>query len=181
MPFCFECGDELKGSGKILLCNSCGWSSKNIKNIDKFVKPKSCPDCGKMGKTMKQCGICREAWFCSWCHVQRKRDLKNIFDKHNALRWVFQNSAGYSSGWNCFDGYRELRLIKSFDSYEPCLECAKKLIVKLTEEVLPKIQQEENSDEKDKQKVIDNFNRRRKRIQLALGFNKDEMFKSPLD
>ena len=175
MPFCFECGDELKGTGKLLSCNSCGWSSDSIQNIGNSVKPKSCPDCGKMGKTMRQCGVCRETWFCSWCHSQRKRDLRRVFDKSNGL---------YISIAGCFTYYdyeKTLGLVKSFDAYEPCLTCANKLVIKLTEKVILEIEKNKNAFSKDKKETIEKFKLRRDEIQTSLGFNKEEMFKSPLD
>ena len=182
MPFCFECGDELKGTEKLLSCNSCGWSSDSIQKIDNSVKPKSCPDCGKMGKTMRQCGVCRETWFCSWCHSQRKRDIKQIFDKSNSMYYSIGISYEYtSSGFVYPDYHTRLGLTKSFDSYEPCLSCAKKMIVKLTENVIPDINEEEGVSEERKKETIEKFKHRSKKIQLSLGFNKEEMFKSPLD
>ena len=57
MPFCFDCGDELKDTGKLLSCNSCGWSSDSIHKIDNSVKPKSCPDFGKVGRTIRLRGM----------------------------------------------------------------------------------------------------------------------------
>ena len=177
MPFCFECGDELKGTGKLLSCNSCGWSSDSIQNIGNSVKPKSCPDCGKMGKTMRQCGVCRETWFCSWCHSQRKRDLRRVFDKSNGL--FCDNGYNY---WMAYPGSEKtLGLVKSFDSYEPCLSCAKKLVIKLTDKVISDVKKSEYSSDKKKEEYIGNYELRRDNIQISLGFNKKEMFKSPLD
>ena len=180
MPFCFECGDELKGTGKLLSCNSCGWSSDSIQNIGNSVKPKSCPDCGKMGKTMRQCGVCRETWFCSWCHSQRKRDIREIFARTNGLYYSVGGWNKTYDGYLYFDDYKKLKLITSFDAYEPCLECSKKLIVKLTDNVIPKIMEYEGSDSRKKRSCY-NIQKQVRKIQLALGFNKAAMFNSPLD
>jgi len=183
MPFCFECGDELKEQGNVLSCKSCGWSSHSVQNNDKSVKPKVCPDCGKKGKSMRQCGVCRETWFCSWCHSQRKRDIRQVYNKSSSmLRWYLEWSQEHAdSGYYYFNYHKSLDLIKSFETYEPCLECAKKLIVKLTEGVIPKIRSVEDSSKKDKIKAIDRAESSEKEIQLSLGFNKDAMFRNPLD
>ena len=182
MPFCFECGDELKGQGNVLSCKSCGWSSHSVQNNDKSVKPKVCPDCGKKGKSMRQCGVCREAWFCSWCHSQRKRDIRQVYNTNCLLHYSINLSWEVSdSGFYSFTSHKYLNLIKSFDTYEPCLECAKKLIVKLTEGVIPDIRNANGSSEKNIIKAIDRAESREKEIQLSLGFNKDAMFKNPLD
>jgi hypothetical protein len=182
MPFCFECGDELKGQENVLSCKSCGWSSHSIQNNGKSDKPKVCPDCEKKGKSMRQCGVCREAWFCSWCHSQRKRDIKQVYNENCRVNYHIPLSYEVSdSGHYCFTSYKILNLIKSFDTYEPCLECAKKLIVKLTKGVIPDIHNAKGANIADQFEAIDRAKSREKEIQLSLGFNKNAMFKNPLD
>lgn len=82
MPFCFECGEEVKGSGNKITCQSCGWSNNSIQQSDASVNPEVCPDCLRIGKKMRQCGVCREKWFCSWCFSERRnRSFAEIYSK----------------------------------------------------------------------------------------------------
>jgi hypothetical protein len=69
VPYCFECGKELAANQN--KCAHCGWASEIQKN-PRITSSMECPDCLRIGKSKRQCGVCRQKWYCSWCHNQRR-------------------------------------------------------------------------------------------------------------
>jgi hypothetical protein len=161
MPFCNDCGQSLEDDW--IMCPKCGWILDS-RPTDTTKRPKECPDCLRLGKSMKNCGICKKNWFCSWCHSQRKRDIRDLgYDSHSWLeeKWVSSGPSQYDNlkmktKWHTSKTNLFTPRIKTLNRYEPCLKCANLLF-------------------KDDEKLDDAFRLRKP------GFNIEEMRKSPLD
>ena len=76
MADCSRCGGQVELEEETLWCTNCDWKTNLTDAGDE------CPDCGRVGKKLRQCGVCRDAWYCTWCHAERRnRSFDVIFSK----------------------------------------------------------------------------------------------------
>lgn len=76
MADCSRCGGQVELEKETLWCTNCDWKANLTDAGDE------CPDCGRVGKKLRQCGVCRDAWYCTWCHAERRnRSFDVIFSK----------------------------------------------------------------------------------------------------
>jgi hypothetical protein len=188
MSFCFECGENL-GGNSASKCSSCGWSltTELNKKIPKGKQP--CPDCGKRGKSLKECGICRESWYCNWCHKQRTTELRE-WAKISIMVWS-EGSRGMVFDPEKDEDYDEFflwrELLDGVTRYEPCLECAIKYVEsrfdKWLNPELPLGMEWHKSflNERDREYLLEELQRFRKNILQMCGFSKESLTSNPLD
>ena len=180
MPYCFECGDEIKD--EVSPCDSCGWYQKNddIELNDNRRQKSRCSNCERAGKYPSiSCGICKEVWFCRWCHSHRIKRIREIFTKLtttvNFTGMKFQPTQCTASG----------QMVIEFNKYEPCLECSRKLIKKLVGPTLNNrfwdSTEFEFSTEEYGNKYSTKNHLRLEEILNSFGFNRDLFFIDPLE
>ena len=187
MSFCFECGDKLDDD--LSSCNSCGWNQTQLEE-EKYYPDQRCRDCERAGKSRSVCcGICKDIWFCRWCHGNRIKRIREIF-KHR-LSAECHYKIGEHEYWESRDGISSKELIIEFNKYEPCLACSKKLINKLIKPSLNTKFLDGNEDYtfhgnhwsgvKSGEKYSNDSRIRLEKVLNSFGFNKESFLFNPLD
>ena len=190
MSFCFECGDRLDDD--LSSCSSCGWDKKQLEE-EKYYPDRRCLECERAGKSPSVCcGICKEVWFCRWCHGNRIKRIREIFSKRYAkVLKVGQSKYEYERE----DITHSKQMIIEFNKYEPCLSCSRKLTKKLVKPTLDNKHWDGNQDytffdgfttpkrkkDKEGEKYSSKSKKRLEQILESFGFNKELFLQNPLD
>ena len=193
MAFCFECGDRLDDD--LSSCSSCGWDKKQLEE-EKYYPDRRCLECERAGKSPSVCcGICKEVWFCRWCHGNRIKRIREIFSKRDGIEVKVETDNPYDDGIRGPVITHSKEMIIEFNKYEPCLRCSRKLIEKLVQPTLDSIYLDGNKkykfydsryDLEHKEKTQGEIYSSRSKIRMekilnSFGFNKELFLLNPLD